>query len=183
MKLYRIFIAINLPDDTKEQLLAYRDRWPEIPARWTTKENLHLTLAFLGNTSDQALEKVCGAIKQIGERHNPFSIEFTKIVYEPSKQAPKMIWALGDSPKLLALQKDVAQTLHAEQEQNFTPHLTLARLRAFELQRMEPEEIPDINEEISFSFKVTSIEVMESKPRRSGAEYSIVQSVLLAPRE
>ena len=180
MKPHRIFIAINLPEEAKTKLLAYQKRWPELPARWTTKENLHLTLAFLGNTSDQELEEVCRAMKQVGERHNLFSVEFTKIVYGPDEKRPRMIWALiGKSPELLALQEDVVETLHLAQEQNFTPHLTLARLRAFELSRMETEELPDVNEEISVSFEVQSIEVMESVLRRSGAEYTTVQSFML----
>ena len=202
MKPHRIFIAINLPEEAKEELLAYKNKWPELlasptrldpaeraggPARWTTKENLHLTLAFLGNTSDQELEEVCSVIKQVGARHQPLSIEFNKIVYGPlrlrSGQAPRMIWAVAEpassADKLLELQKDVVQTLHVEQEQNFTPHLTLARLKAFELQGMELEEMPDVNEEVSISFEVKSIEVMESRLRRSGAEYTTIQSFML----
>ncbi|HEY4509692.1 MAG TPA: RNA 2',3'-cyclic phosphodiesterase [Candidatus Paceibacterota bacterium] len=180
MKPHRVFIAINLSEEAKTKLLAYQEHWLELPAKWTSKENLHLTLAFLGNTSDQELEKVCDVVRQIGEWHKPFSVEFTKIVYGLSKDAPKMIWALIEkSPELLELQKDVMSTLHAEEEQNFIPHLTLARLRAFELSRMELEELPDVNAEISVSFEVKSIEVMESKLRRSGSEYTVIQSFML----
>src|SRR3989344_3562268 len=179
MKPHRIFIAINLPEEAKAKLLAYQERWPELlasptggPARWTAKENLHLTLAFLGNTSDQELEKVCEVTKQIGERHKPFSSEFTKIVYGPSKDAPKMIWAVGESSsELLALQHDIASSLAYSEDQPFSLHITLARLSNFQLRQFEVEELPDINEEISVSFEAKSIEVMESALRRSGAQY------------
>src|SRR3989344_7287073 len=143
MKPHRIFIAINLPEEAKAKLLAYQEKWPELPARWTSKDNLHLTLAFLGNTSDQELEKVCDVVRQIGERHKPFMIAISHIVYGPDEKKPRMIWALIEkSSELLEFQKEVVQALHAEEEQNFTPHLTLARLRTFELQRMELEELP-----------------------------------------
>jgi len=179
MKLHRIFIAINLPEGIKTKLLEYRNKWPELPARWTTKENLHLTLAFLGNTSDRELAEVCALLKRAGERHSPFSLAFTKIAYGPDAKRPQMIWAIGEkSAELLALQKDVASTLERT-GQPFSPHLTLARLKSFEFQRIEPEEIPEINEEISLSFDVKSLEVMESRLRRSGSEYTILQSFVL----
>ena len=180
MKPHRVFIAINLPDEAKEKLLAYKTKWPEVPARWTTPENLHLSLAFLGNTSDQELKEVCESMQEVGERHKPFSININRIVYGPDAKRPRMIWAVGErSPQLLALQKDVEKTLEQESDQTFSPHLTLARLKAFELQRMEAEELPEVNEEISLSFDVNSLGVMESAVKRSGAEYTVVQSCKL----
>src|SRR3989344_9021545 len=152
MKLHRIFIAINLPEGIKTKLMEYKNKWPELlasptggPARWTTKENLHLTLAFLGNTSDRELAEVCALLKKVGEKHDPFSLAFTKIAYGPDAKRPQMIWAIGEkSAELLALQKDVASTLERT-GLPFSPHLTLARLKSFEFQRIEPEEIPEIN--------------------------------------
>ena len=180
MNLHRIFIAINLPEDAKTALLAYRERWPELPARWTSKDNLHLTLAFLGNMSDKELAEVCRSMREIGARHSRFELKVTHVQYGPDAQRPRMIWALIEkSPELLELQKYVMRMLHTEEEQDFIPHLTLARLRIFELQRMEAEELPDVNEDISVSFEVKSIEVMESALRRSGAEYSRIQSFML----
>lgn len=180
MKPHRIFIAINLPESVKDQLLAYREKWQEIPARWTTKENLHLTLAFLGNTSDQELAKVCDAMKQVGSRHKPFALTINRIVYGPDAKRPRMIWGkIRRSPELFTIQEDIASLLSYSEKQPFAPHLTLARLKTFELQRMELEELPEVNEEISLSFQVESIEIMESKLKRSGAEYSIIQSVPL----
>jgi len=177
MKLHRIFIAINLPEGVKNELLAYQAKWPELPARWTSKENLHLTLAFLGNTSDDELAEIRKAMQAVGERHSRFGLKVIHLQYGPDAKRPRMIWALiEESPELLELQKDVMRTLHTEEEQNFIPHLTLARLRTFELQRMEDEELPEVNEDVSISFQVNSIEVMTSILKRSGAQYTVVQS-------
>lgn len=199
MKPHRVFIAINLPDEAKNKLLEYKNKWTELPARWTTPENLHITLAFLGNTSDQELAEVCKLLQETGKRHTPFSIDINKITYGPDARRPKMIWAIGEkSNELTALQKDVEKTLGQGSDpstsldsardkslragKKFSPHLTLARLKTFELQRMEVEEIPQINEEISLSFPVNSIEVMESQLKRSGAQYTVCQSIPLGDR-
>ena len=96
-----------------------------------------------------------------------------------------MIWAIGEKPpKLLKLQKDIEHTLAAEnlytpEARPFSPHLTLARFHVTQFRQMEPEERPEIAQEISFSFPVETIELMESKLKRSGAEYTILQSFVL----
>ncbi len=44
---------------------------------------------------------------------------------------------------------------------------------------MEPEERLEVNEEIDLTFEVNSIEIMESQLKRGGAEYIVLESVLL----
>ena len=44
----RIFIAVNLPENVKKKLAEYEENWLDLPIRWTKKENLHITLVFLG---------------------------------------------------------------------------------------------------------------------------------------
>ena len=54
----KTFIAINLPEDIKEKLAEYQESWSELPIRWTKKENLHITLEFLGYLTEQKLIEV-----------------------------------------------------------------------------------------------------------------------------
>lgn len=180
MKLHRIFIAINLPEGVKEELLAYKEQWLEVPARWVGMDNLHLTLAFLGNRSDEELVEISQSMLAVGERHNSFPLQLTKIVYGPDAKKPKMIWALlEETPELSALQKDVETTLKHQDTKPFSPHLTLARLNMTAFFRMEAEEIPQIAEDISISFEIKSIEVMESELHRSGPQYTVCQTIPL----
>src|SRR3989338_1165375 len=117
--LHRIFLAINIPGSLKEEMLSVRNKLPEVPCTWTSKENLHFTLVFLGNTSDKELEEVVRRAKEVGEKHKKFSITLSRIKYGSSRNVPRMIWATGRSdseessdskrrmPKeLLSLQKD-----------------------------------------------------------------------------
>jgi len=183
--LHRIFLAINIPESMKEEMLSIRDKLPEVPCTWTSKENLHFTLVFLGNTSDKELEEVLLLAKGIGERHKKFSITLSHIEYGSSRNVPRMIWATGHTPKeFLLLQKDLEQTFSASTILHFTPekrpytlHLTLARLNGLELQTMEQDELPIVDEKIAWEVPADSFEVMESKLKKGGAEYTIVQSV------
>lgn len=177
----RIFLAVNLPKKVKEQLLSYQQKWPELPARWTKPANLHLTLVFYGNAADDELEEIKQAVKAVVKKHKPFSLKLSRIVYGPSVSEARMVWAVGDTTKeLTALQSELAVALERIEERAFSLHITLARFQEWEFKKIPLEERPEIDEEINLEIPVNSIEVMESKVRRGGAEYSICESISLA---
>lgn len=76
---HRVFIAINLPEDIKQKLSEYEIKWPELPCRWTKKENLHITLAFLGYTTDEELVEVCKITKEVFFKPKLLASEFIKL--------------------------------------------------------------------------------------------------------
>jgi len=183
---HRIFIAINLPEEIKKGLIFYQSKWPELPCRWTKKENLHVTLMFLGYLSDEELLEVLKITTEVTSRYQPFSINLIKILYgPPKKMPPRMVWVEGEkSEELGKLQSDLENSLSVPPNSGFkesearpyTPHITLGRIRAWEFRQIEPEERPAVEEEISLSFPVESIEVMESQLKRGGSEYTILES-------
>ena len=197
---HRIFIAINFPDEMKKKLGSYQERIEELftpyrnevsgsgPVRWTKTENLHITLAFLGYLSDEELFNVCKITKEITQRHQPFSITLNKILYgPPKKMPPRMVWVEGEKSKDLAnLQLDLEKSLLSSgkikfepEERSFTCHITLGRIKTWEFRQIEPEERPNVEQDISLSFEVNSIEVMESQLKRTGPEYSVLESAPL----
>ena len=80
------------------------------------------------------------------------------------------------------LQRNLAEALRYKEERSFSIHITLARLNAWEFQKIEPEERPMINEVVSLNIPVSSFEVMESTLKRTGAQYSIIESIPLSPQ-
>ena len=164
--MHRIFIAINLPEDVKNQLADYQKKidglfQPPAPIRWTKKDNLHITLEFLGNLSEDELMKVCQDTEEFAKKHKPFTVTLNKIGYgPPKKMPPRMIWATGE--KIAEL--------------NLTPHINLGRIKMWEFRQIEPDERPDVSREIGLGFEITSLEVMESQLKRSGPDYTILES-------
>ena len=65
------------------------------------------------------------------------------------------------------------------EKRGFSSHITLERIRQWEWRRIEPEERPEIEEEINLSFLVNSIKVMESLLKRKGPKYTILESANL----
>jgi len=182
-KRHRVFIAINLPNDVKKSLSGFQQKFADVPAKWTDTNNLHITLEFLGYITDQELADVCKITKEVAERHNSFSVNLNKVVYgPPNKMPPRMIWATGEKSKELSdlkndLQKSLLESVRfAPDEKSFAPHITLARISEWEFKKIEPEERPEVNEDVDFLFSAESIEVMESVSKRGGPQYTVLES-------
>ncbi len=197
-KRHRVFIAINLPEDIKRELEKIQQRLAGLfapfasegsvsgPAKWTSKDNLHITLEFLGDLTDEEVGDACLAVKEAAKLHKPFSVNLNKVLYGPprlrSGQAPKMIWVNGEkSDELKDLKKDLQEYLlekisYRPESRGFTPHITMARIKEWEFRAIEPEERPEINEDIDLFFTVETIEVMESELKRGGPVYTVLES-------
>ena len=182
-KRHRVFISISLPEGIKKELFSYSEKWPELPAKWTKKDNLHITLEFLGGLTDEEIGEVCIAVKGVAESHAGFSLNLTGIAYGPDKKIPpRFVWATGEKSKELSrLRSDLESVLlqkvsFVPEVKMFSPHITLARISAFAWKQIEPEERPEINESPDLTFSVESIEVMESELKRGSPVYTILES-------
>lgn len=182
----RIFIAINISERIKEELDSLKKQWPALPCKWVKREGLHLTLAFLGYLNDKQLETLLEQTKEIGKLHQSFSIFFTQVCYGPDRKLPpRLIWIKGESSEPLAkLKEDIDKIIKEKlniypEEREFSPHITLGRIRAWDWRRFEPEERPLVNMGVNFEIPVKSFEIMESHLKRDGAEYTVLDAVLL----
>jgi RNA 2',3'-cyclic 3'-phosphodiesterase len=185
-KRHRVFIAINLPGDIKKELTSFYDKWPELPAKWTTKDNLHITLEFLGDLTDVEIGDACNAVKEVAKNHGPFSINLNKILYgPPKKMPPRLVWVEGENSTELAdlkedLQNELLEKIRFRPDgAGFIPHITLARISEWEFKKFEPEERPEVNEDLDLIFTVESIEVMESEMKRGGPVYNVLEAHIL----
>ncbi len=181
----RLFVAINIPEEIKKEVSFLENRCLNLPARWIKKENLHLTLFFAGSVAENNTEKIKNAIKKATQGSGAFSLNAEKMGYAPPKLAiPRMIWLfLGNSKPLSELKKRIEEGIAKTKIENFKfekkeflPHITLARIKQWDFRKMEPEEIPEINETLNLKFKVDSVELIESNLKKEGAEYTVLES-------
>lgn len=186
----RVFISIGLPENIKNKLADHQDEISRsfthfndfCPVKWTKKHNLHVTLFFIGYIELDELVPLFHTIERIAAKHSPFKIELNSISYGPKEKSPKMVWASGEkSVELGSLQADLEkELLNVRKPDNaFSPHITLGRIVQWQFSRIEPEERPDISKDISLSFPVESIEIMESELGKGGAEYAVLKSIPL----
>lgn len=183
----RIFISISLPERIKNKLASLQDEIAQsftsfndfCPVKWTKKSNLHITLFFIGYVEIDELPAVFDIIEEIAEKQGSFNIDLKSVSYGPPGKPPKMVWANGEkSEELNKLQVELEKKLLdiKEPENGFTPHITLGRIIQWQFNRIEPEERPDTYREVSLSFPVNSIEVMESNLKGGGSQYTVLRS-------
>jgi len=155
-------------------------------AKWVERENLHLTLLFLGEVGERDAAFLAKAVSAAAEDIPAFVLQLTKICYGPAKKIPpQLIWFETEESKVLEklvvnLQEKISEAgIRCEDREvgrKFVGHITLARVKEWIWKRIEPEEQPEIEKEFDIKVEVCSIELMESRLKRSGPEYIILQS-------
>lgn len=135
----RLFIAIILNDEMKDALLDIQDtlRTYGVRGRETPPQNMHLTLAFIGDYDDPALVK--DVIDSIEVR--PFTITLSGI------GAFRDMWWVGieNSAPLMAISRRLRRALAEAgipfDRKKFTPHITVMRRAEGRLSEEAAEEI------------------------------------------
>jgi 2'-5' RNA ligase len=129
--LKRLFVAIDLPESTR-QLLAALD--PQVRGvRWADPAQMHLTLGFFGDVPDEVDLALCEKLSAIEFR--AFFLPIVGIGIFSGKSGPKIIWiGVGKAhPHLFQIHKRVqeaALTAGLEPElRSWHPHITIARCR------------------------------------------------------
>jgi 2'-5' RNA ligase len=125
----RLFVAIDLPDEVAEPLARLQTGVPG--ARWQTREQLHLTLRFIGEVDGRDAASIDEMLGSISDPR--FMLEL-KGVGEFGGKNPRALWAgVAPNEALTHLQRKVERVLQQlglpPEERKYTPHVTLARLR------------------------------------------------------
>src|SRR3990167_8148344 len=106
-KRHRVFIAINLPGDVKKYLASSEQKFSGLRAKWTPQENLHVTLVFLGDLTNEELGEVCVIAKEVAAGNAGFEMNFSNVGYGPDEKIPpRFIWAMGEKNKELSVLKN-----------------------------------------------------------------------------
>ena len=172
----RIFVAINLPEEIKRELLSYERRWKNLRVKWTNFYNLHITLEFLGEVNRIELSKILQAVEKTALEIKPFDIKLDKIVLGPDPVQAKMFWVtVCVDNNILELKDLINENLKFYdfdlEEREFKPHITLARARGNQLKGKQTNITLQ-----NMKFKTESIEVMHSQLHPGGAKYKVVES-------
>ncbi|GAA6202328.1 RNA 2',3'-cyclic phosphodiesterase [Aquicoccus sp. SU-CL01552] len=173
----RAFIAIDLPEEVTAALVRLQSLLPA--GRPVAEENLHLTLAFLGDQSEAVLAALHFELETI--RVQPFALGFSGLgVFGGDR--PRILFAdVGTEPALADLHRRVTGALHragvAVQRARFHPHVTLARFGS----RATPGTAARLHRFLSDhgdtplpSFPVTGFGLYESTLHPSGARYNLL---------
>ncbi len=136
----RLFVAIDLNEDARRAIAAEQKRLadmlgPTSSLKWVRPDQMHLTLAFLGEVEEARAAAIVGAMGKDIDEVQPFAIAIAGLGVFPPHGAPRVLW-IGLSTgarEAVELQRFVVDRLSRVgvtlEERAFHPHLTLARWR------------------------------------------------------
>lgn len=102
--------------------------------RWCQPQNLHLTLHFFGDTTQESLEKIKVSMLSVRRGIKPFTAEIRRLGGFPNVRRCKVIWVgVNKQAQLKNLHREIQQSLHnfglPMDTRSYTPHLTIGRVR------------------------------------------------------
>ncbi|MBT8243114.1 MAG: RNA 2',3'-cyclic phosphodiesterase [Nitrosopumilus sp.] len=170
----RIFVAIDITDQmVTNSIKKFQDEL-EIDARPIKSQNFHFTLQFLGEVSQDSVEKIRDALQSV--EFSSFDIMLKGVGVFPKPSFPRIIWVGTDEKggeTLVDLSKKVVKVLEPLgfiQDKPFKPHITVFRIK---------KKIGDISEEleskkmINFGIqKISNIKLKKSELTSSGPIYT-----------
>lgn len=137
-KKIRTFIAIRLPEETKDFLGKLQDilKISDADVKWVKKENIHLTLKFLGEIEKKKIDEIIKIIDNLSNSISVFQLEVSEIGAFPKKEYPRVIWAglVSGDKEMRQIAKELDNAICKiglpKESRSFSSHITLGRVRS-----------------------------------------------------
>jgi len=171
----RLFIAIDIPKSLKAEILRIQEEIKNLGRiNIVPKENLHITLKFLGEVDDSKV--IIKALEEI--EFEKFSIISGNAGFFPTDNFINVIWiGFNDDEKLLELQQQIDNILSKKfkKEKNFISHATIARVKYLPVENKEEFKKLKNRKITPMKFKVESFKLMKSILTQQGAIYETIK--------
>ena len=178
----RLFVALSIPDSVAQSLMLLQGGVPS--ARWQTREQLHLTLRFIGEVEGNEMDAIDDMLA--GIMAPDFTLQLHGVGQFGNKQPHSLYAAVRPNPALEHLQRKIDTAIRRvgqpQDAHKFTPHVTLARLR-----HPDPEKVVEWLQyhalATSTEFPVEAFHLYSSRLTSDGSIYAIEEDYPLGGHE
>ncbi len=174
----RLFCALQLPDETLDGLVAWQpEAFGVVPGlRPVARENLHVTLAFLGHRPAVELDAIVAALRVACAGVEPPRLSVRG--YRETRSVG-MLTCDDEGGRATALAEDLHERLeglgvYERERRRWLPHVTVVRFR--QRPRLRPE-LPRLA-----AFVTSDAAAYLSRLRPGGAQYEVLESVEVGGR-
>lgn len=183
----RAFIAIPVSEPAASKLVRLCTQMSSTleQVRWTPRDQLHLTVKFLGDVDNRELPTICRTLADCCAQVEPMRIGLKGLGTFPAGKPPRVIWAGVDAGReeLRELHERIDTQFESiglpREARKFTPHLTLGRVS----KSMDPGRIEDAMKqygtEWSSEFEVDEVLLLASERRHGQIVYEPIDHVEL----
>lgn len=177
----RLFIAISIPPSIKAEIAGLGRAIPG--ARQVPVEQMHLTLKFIGEVEGSRLLDIQGALTEVSL--GKFSLGLRGVGTFPTRGTPRILWAgVQPTDKLTvlrqAIEKKLAEIDIPREKQKYSPHLTLARLNAPPIHRLQQVLAGNAFLQTA-EFTVSAFDLYKSQLTQNGAIHTLITTYPLQP--
>lgn len=172
----RLFIGLSLPSEIRQNLTLYRQKLRN--TQWIDPAFMHLTLRFLGPTSEKDFTEIDLAFSNL--QHSEFYLTLSSSGEFGHKRRRGSFWGgVEKNPSLMKLKSSIDRTLEKigfkTDPRKFTPHITIGRY-----QKLEDVEIATFLQKSSAfkssAFPVTHFHLYQSSGSYQDPFYTILTS-------
>jgi 2'-5' RNA ligase len=173
----RLFIGVELDGEMKSRVAAIADALGEklgrrVTARWISPDNLHITLWFIGEVSDDRAAAIIDAVNAPFATRT-FDLELRGVGVFPPHGPPRVLWigVAEGQHSMIALYNELAarlQPLGLQPERRaYSAHLTIARIKAW------PHRATRLDGVVADAgrCRITAVTVFRSRLSPKGASY------------
>ena len=191
MSVHRLFIALPIPTHATDAIgraqEELRSALPAPAVRWTRREQLHVTLKFLGNVDAERGDELTGTIWRACARFGPLQLTARGLGMFPNLRRPRVIWVrVADRDERLGTLHQLVDSASApftteRPEPSFTGHATLGRCTS--LNRKETLTLARLAAEMEHrvfgEWRADAVEIVRSELGRGGSHHAVVAAVPL----
>jgi 2'-5' RNA ligase len=176
---FRAFISIDI--EPSEQMRSFHQALKETHAqvKLVDLENTHLTLKFLGNTSENHVPEIAELMDDSIDGMDPFTISFKGTGAFPNLNHMKVVWVgvrNTDNMKSISdfLNEGLTVLGYKKEKRKFSPHLTLGRVKGGRNKEQLAQAVRSWEDEDFGEMEVPSIRLKKSVLSPQGPTYSTV---------
>ncbi len=187
----RIFIALPLPDKTKDTLVWIQKQLKidtgAKSVKWVEKKNLHQTLVFLGKKKQDKIDEIIEIMNEM-KSFDPLTLCLYRLKFHPDLRRARIVWVtLGEEEEKLTLYyhriRLPLQLADIEFDTRFTPHITIGRVRKVRGEKLFSErtidKIQDFLREREKTFVLDRAVLYESKLAQNGPHYKPLHEITI----
>lgn len=144
--------------------------------KWVKKENIHLTLKFLGEVDEEKVDKIGSKIGEICVNFSPFNLSFSSIGAFPNMRSPRVVWVgvKNGGKEVVELMKRIETALVSlgfeKEKRDKTPHITIGRFK----NRGSLSFTNEVKDFGSRLFPVKELWLIRSELKREGPIYTSI---------
>ena len=180
-RLIRTFVSVSVPKEIVniQSMLKSTVEPKGVKVRWVMNGKMHLTLKFIGNTTQGSIDNLNEALFNVVKSAKAINLSISGTGAFPVKGRPNVLWLgiKGDIDELKQLTVNINNSLEPlgfiTEKRDFLPHVTIARIKS------NQKKIPNISNYLNTTFtelpmKIVKISLMQSESFSKGTFYTIL---------